>query len=141
MSRNGHHGANRSRRVLQRGVGKKLPALKESGNARMIRKLMVSRALRGNPKNFVVIVGNQLLDCSGTFKTVGSEGGKVIGDSVILVHKRDLAKIIGEEAALKFWVPGVGRVDDDAPAEESAAEPESGNGVGVEVPATSEGEE
>lgn len=112
MSRNGHRGVDRARRLLQRGAGKKMPALTESQNAKMIRRLMVTQALVGSPKNFVIIVGNQLIDCSRTYKTMGSEGGKVIGDAVVLVHKRDLAKIIGDKAALKFWVPGVGLVKD-----------------------------
>ncbi len=77
----------------------------------MIRKLMASRAIRGNPENYVVIIGSELIDCSGSYSAVLSEGGKVFGDTVALVHKRDLAKVIGEEAALRFWEPGVGRVD------------------------------
>ncbi len=110
--RNGHGGADRSRRILRRGASKKMPAPTENNNAIMIRKLMASQAMHGNPKNFVVIVGNQLIDCSGTFKGFLSEGGKVIGDSVLLVHKRDLAKIIGKKAALRFWHPELGRVED-----------------------------
>ena len=89
-----------------------MPAPAESNNALMIRKLMATQAMHGNPKNFVVIVGNQLLDCSGTFKGFLSEGGRVTGDSVLLVHKRDLAKIIGKKAALRFWHPDVGLVED-----------------------------
>ena len=89
-----------------------MPAPAESNNALMIRKLMATQAMHGNPKNFVVIVGNQLIDTSGTFKGFLSEGGRVVGDSVLLVHKRDLAKIIGKKAALRFWHPDLGLVED-----------------------------
>ena len=112
MSRgNGRGGADRSRRVLQRTPSRKMSALTENNNAIMIRKLMATQAMHGNPKNFVVIVGNQLIDTSGTFKGFLSEGGRVVGDSVLLVHKKDLAKIIGKKAALRFWHPDVGLVE------------------------------
>ncbi|KKN67581.1 hypothetical protein LCGC14_0460360 [marine sediment metagenome] len=89
-----------------------MSALTENNNAIMIRKLMATQAMHGNPKNFVVIVGNQLIDTSGTFKGFLSEGGRVVGDSVLLVHKKDLAKIIGKKAALRFWHPDLGLVED-----------------------------
>ena len=49
MSRNGHRGVDRARRLLQRGAGKKMPALNDSQNTMMIRRLMVTQALA--PRN------------------------------------------------------------------------------------------
>ncbi|KKM94495.1 hypothetical protein LCGC14_1197770 [marine sediment metagenome] len=109
--RNGHKGASRTRRVLQRVGTKRLPDKPLSDNAVAIKRLMVSRALKGNPKNYVVIMGSKILDHGGTYNALLSEGGEVIGDDVLLIHKRDLAGIIGDKAALRFWDPLTGRVD------------------------------
>lgn len=108
---NGHGGAKRTRAVLRRTVGKQTLPISDSSNAMMIRRLMATRAMRGRPDNFVVIVGSKILDCAGTFEAVLTEGGEVIGDDVLLVHKRDLAKIVGKKASLRFWDPDTGRVD------------------------------
>ena len=131
-SKNGHSGASRTRAVLARGGRKKLPSIEQSANSMTIRRLMATRAIKGRPENYVVIAGSKILDCSGTFNAVLSNGGEQVGtEQVYLVHKRDLAKVIGDKAAARFWTPGEGRVNGVGaapPKPKEDAEPEKGGG-------------
>lgn len=93
-----------------------------AGNARIIANLMITKGVRGNVKDFVVIAGFRIMDFQGSFdirkeddltKTVGIDG-------IRLIHKRELHGIVGEEAASIFWdrrtrrrrlIPGKGKTN------------------------------
>jgi hypothetical protein len=65
---------------------------------------------RGNFRDFVLFVGDQMYDAWGVYTITrkaaeGSDGAPIVA----LVHKRDLAKIIGPENAGRFWHPGTSK--------------------------------
>jgi len=80
----------------------------DTPNGGMIRDFLKKVKHRGNPKDFVIIVGNRLLDWWGNydimFQPEGEEQAKKMGvNGITLLHKKDLHKILPEEIASQFW--------------------------------------
>jgi hypothetical protein len=65
-----------------------------------IRDYMKATKTRGNPKDFVLFIGNEMLDEWGKYQV--NRNGEVVS-MVWLVHKRDLHRVIGPTEAAKFW--------------------------------------
>jgi hypothetical protein len=81
-----------------------------TANAKMIYDLMKEKKARGKYKDHVIIVGSRIIDWLDTYEmAITNEFGvKSYGvDGIALVHKSKLSKLIGEEAAKKFWDGGV----------------------------------
>lgn len=75
-----------------------------TNNGRMIAEMMHARRLRGNPKDYVILVGPRLIDFAGTYEIQG-----MMQPKVVLVHKRELSRVVGEQASRRFWRRGTGR--------------------------------
>lgn len=87
------------------GIGKKEKA---TGNKAIIEAAMKDRKVRGNPKDYVLLVRDRLIDCSGSYKMFQvnedqTEHKKVEFDKVRLVHKRNLHQYAAEPVASRFW--------------------------------------
>lgn len=76
-------------------------------NGAKIFKLMEHHKVKGNFRDHVVFVGDQMLDNYGTY-TVKRET-QPGQPTVALVHKQHLKHLIGEEAAARFWNEALGR--------------------------------
>ena len=86
------------------GRGNKLPTPKLTANARTIKTLMDSVGKRGNPKDYVVLAGCQLMDYRGTYEVRRGDGATVgVNEEMALIFKGDLHKIVGEAMASRFW--------------------------------------
>lgn len=80
----------------------------DTANGGMIRDFLKKVKHRGNPKDFVIIVGNRLLDWWGSydimFQPEGEDEAKKMGvNGITLLHKKDLYKVLPEDIAAKFW--------------------------------------
>lgn len=87
-------------------AGPKYP--KDTPNGGMIRNMMKSTKQKGNPKDFVILVGNRLIDWWGSYDVMyqpeGENEAKKMGvDGVALLHKRILHNILPAEIASQFW--------------------------------------
>jgi len=93
-----------------------------AGNARIIANLMITKGVRGNVKDFVVIAGFRIMDFQGSFDIRKEDDlNTTVGiDGIRLVHKRELHTIVGEELASTFWdrrtsrrrlIPGKGKAN------------------------------
>lgn len=89
-------------------VQKALP--EPTANAKTIKALMVSKKVKGNFKDYVIITGNRLVDWRGTFSITVDEGHRLGVDGLALIHKNRLHMIIGDEQAKRFWHPQLGRI-------------------------------
>lgn len=73
-------------------------------NERMIRKMMRERKVRGNSKNFVLLVGDRLLDYGGSYRMRDFKSGELKPvDDIQLLHKCKLHGILEAEFADLFW--------------------------------------
>ncbi len=87
-------------------------------NAAIIQRVMRERTDRedrdiykGNPKDYVILVGETLMDCTGTFSLTAmdakaGESGTVRATnpgSMAIVHKSKLAAVLGEKIGDIFW--------------------------------------
>ena len=82
---------------------------------------MEENNVRGNVKDYVLFVGDQMIDNWGQYTIRRPADGVEL---VALVHKRDLHKIIGAEAAARFWYRRLGkRTNHGAPPASQKAEP------------------
>lgn len=84
-------------------------------NGNRIAQMMIGVGERGNPKDYVVIVGDTLVDWTGSWNIViKNNGGGVskigVSKAAALVHKSRLDRVIGPKTAGLFWRPGVGRI-------------------------------
>ncbi len=82
-------------------------------NGKNVYECMVGAGYGGDVRDYMVLVGNRMIDYKGSYDMVLS-GGKVgVGDDEIrVVHKKLLKNIIGKTAALRFWHPTFGRLID-----------------------------
>jgi hypothetical protein len=73
-----------------------------TANEQLIADMMVKVRKRGNPKDYVVLTGLRMIDFFGSYDIKPpSQSDGVKG--VVLVHKRNLHRILGDEVASKFW--------------------------------------
>lgn len=90
----------------------KLPGgrLEKTNNGRAIQARMRELGVKGNPRDYVVLVGYQLFDHAGTW-AIGREGppSPETLERVTLVNKRDLSCFIGAKDAEYFWNRDLGR--------------------------------
>lgn len=84
-------------------------------NGKIIRDLMLAHKVKGNYKDFVVITGSRLMDWAASFDIRNVETGQAASTPrIMLIHKRDLNRVIGPEAAKAFWRKGIGRTGSSA---------------------------
>jgi len=76
---------------------------KDTKGGALIRSLMEAGNKKGNPKNFVVLIGERLIDWTGVIEIIGNDEGFEPSPGMRLVHKRDLHKYIGARQAALFW--------------------------------------
>lgn len=75
----------------------------------IVRRLMLERKVRGNVKDFMVLHGALMMDYEGTYELHWNrDGSKANIEPVLLVHKRELAKVMVPEVARLFWNPSLG---------------------------------
>jgi len=108
----------RRRAQLLRTVKKRradtLAGLNKHGpNAKMIATAMASEKIRGDCRDYVLLVGDRLIDYRDSHgmtitQADGTQPIKV--DKPWLVHKRNLHKIMSPELAARFWHPTLGRL-------------------------------
>jgi hypothetical protein len=67
----------------------------------MIADLMFAKKQRGKVKDWAVISGSRLVDWRGSYDVQVKDGA--LTDSVTLIHKRDLFKVLEEGEADRFW--------------------------------------
>ena len=83
-----------------------------SENGKKIKNFMISKGIKGNYRYYAIITGNTLMDAYGSYTIAFvDKDEKTLGgvEGVILIHKRDLKTLIGEDPAKKFWHPRLGR--------------------------------
>lgn len=80
-----------------------------TANGKMIQDLMVAHKVKGNHKDFVIIVGSKLMDWTGTYD-IRQRDKPVEARAMALIHKSKLRNVIGPELAGVFWRRGLGRV-------------------------------
>jgi hypothetical protein len=70
---------------------------------------MADSKVKGNFKDYALFVGDQMIDAWGqyTIRRQAPEGSEPA--PVVLVHKRDLWKIIGDDNAKRFWHRRIGK--------------------------------
>lgn len=91
-------------------------ATAKTQNGRHIIQLMIEEKVRGDFKDYVIIVGDQLLDWRKNMTLTAQDGLSVRVANPVLVHKSKLKNIISQEAAEAFWHPVFGRLVDLPPA-------------------------
>ena len=72
-------------------------------NGKLIQDLMVAREVKGDYRDFVMIVGARLVDWLGSWDIFNGQGEPVGFEGVLLVHKSKLDTVVDEKFAVKFW--------------------------------------
>ena len=96
------------RRIHKWGAGKP-GQVATSRDGAMILETMAAAGVRGNYKDYVLLLGNRLVDRSGAKDVKVLHDAPLSGAHVEVIHKRDLHRFIGEQA-LQYWDPRYGRV-------------------------------
>lgn len=86
-------------------------------NGKNIHELMTEAGFVGDVRDYMILVGDRMVDYKDSYAMVVKTGGKLsVGDDDIRVmHKKKLKNVIGEEAARRFWHPTIGRLVDTKP--------------------------
>ena len=95
----------------------------QSHNEALIRNMMKAAKKRGNPADWVVLVGFRLIDYGGSYDVITSEEFEFKSfPEPTLAHKRDLHKLIGKKQAARFWRRKLGlRVPQERPQRTGAS--------------------
>ena len=64
----------------------------------MLRRLMARAGVKGDPRDWAVVSGDQLLDARQMYQL-----DKCATTEPTLIHKRDLHKLVGASVAGAFW--------------------------------------
>lgn len=76
-------------------------------NGKFIATAMEEHSVAGSWKDYVLFVGDQMLDAWGTYSIARVSSAESTGEpatkTVALLHKRRLALAIGPHAAARFW--------------------------------------
>jgi len=79
-------------------------------NAQMILDAMGAGGVKGNYRDYVLLVGDRLIDWKGSHGIVNTDDNKPAHvQGIRLVHKKNLKSILPEEVAAQFWHPKLGR--------------------------------
>lgn len=95
-------------------------------NGHRIVELLKMTHKRGNPKDFVIIVGKRMMDYWGSYDMENKEGKTIGIEGVALIHKKELHKVVGDELASKFWSRRLGMRVAGKTLEQQAKEKEAG---------------
>jgi hypothetical protein len=106
----------RKRAAAKRERDEAKMARAKTQNGRHIVRTMLDEKIKGDFKDYVIIVGDQLLDWQKTMTLTAHDGMPVRVDKPVLIHKSKLKNIISPEAAKAFWHPVFGRLVDISPA-------------------------
>jgi len=89
---------------IVQGASKRGHRTYPTANAKMIGELMKAKKVRGNFKDYVIIVGDRLIDWDGSYQIrfEGEDADKK-PSGLALLHKRVLDMYIGPELAKQFW--------------------------------------
>lgn len=99
MQKQADRGSNRSQAARARGPAPR--GLNHSGD--VILEFMHRMKIKGNFRDYVLFIGNQMHDYAGTY-TVNREPVEASEPTYIaLVHKKDLHTILGKDKAENFW--------------------------------------
>lgn len=79
-------------------------------NGKLIQDLMAKREVKGHYKDYVMYVGNRIIDWTGAWDAHNEQGEPVGFDGVLLIHMSKLKDHLGEKFASRYWKPGIGRV-------------------------------
>jgi len=71
-------------------------------NGERIFNLMRDNKVKGNWKDWVLFVGDRMLDRYGTY-TIALGENEIVQNHIFLAHKSKLSNILGEEFGSKFW--------------------------------------
>jgi hypothetical protein len=72
-----------------------------SANGMKIWQAMKMAKIRGNYKDYVLFVGDQMLDRYGTYRVQRSNA--LPGQQIMVLHKARLAAVAGAEVGSRFW--------------------------------------
>lgn len=76
----------------------------DPSNGKLIRGLMKAGKQRGNPRDYVVLVGSQMMEFVASYTVVFTEDSAYEpSEGMTLVHKRNLYRFIGDGQAARFW--------------------------------------
>ena len=68
-------------------------------NGQQILEFMAANKIRGNFKNFVLFIGDRMLDVYGSYTVVRPNDA----GTIVLLHKSRLENVLGEEIGRRFW--------------------------------------
>ncbi len=86
---------------------KRNPPARITPNGRKIWDMMQHHKIKGNHKDYVIFIGDVLLDTYGDY-TIKRDSGEA-SEMIMLVRKSDLTRIIGSKEAEKFWCSKIGK--------------------------------
>lgn len=78
------------------------PPARITPNGLKIWEVMRESKVKGNYRDYVLFVGNRMLDVYGTYDVTRSDDGKP-SKMIALVHKAKLAAVLGPEVGARFW--------------------------------------
>jgi hypothetical protein len=84
---------------------KKLETIKTQ-NGQLIYQLMVSRGVRGDYKDYVLVTPTEIIDWQDRWTVVSGE----VFDKPQLMHKKLLRHVLGDDVASEIWHPKMGRL-------------------------------
>lgn len=67
----------------------------------VVSDLMKATNRKGNPKDWIIISGMRLMDVWGTYDIRIFKAKPT--DDVLMIHKKNLYKLIGSDQAKEFW--------------------------------------
>lgn len=80
---------------------KKKPA--STRNGELIRDCMLAKGVKGDYKDFVMLVGARMIDWVDSWDIFKPDGTPIGIEGVLLLHKSQLHRIVDEKFAEKFW--------------------------------------
>lgn len=78
-------------------------------NGKRIWDMMALSGVKGNHRDYVIFVGDQLIETYNTYTFKPSGDGKAPDSKIRLVHKSKLPAILGPEQGAKFWDKRIGK--------------------------------
>lgn len=100
----------KSKRIKKDEIDKKEALASRYPNGKIIYKYIKETKAKGTFKEYMLIIGNRMLDYRDSYNVIIEN--RTESDNIYLLHKSKLKNLIGEEEALKFWHPKIGRLID-----------------------------
>jgi hypothetical protein len=86
---------------------KKMEYVKKYPNGQALLNAMNLSKIKGDVRDYVLITRTVMIDYRGSYKL-----NDRTDDRLVILHKRNLKNVIGEESAKRFWLEPYGRIVD-----------------------------